>query len=301
MKGVRIGLLVMGIVWVPLLPVIAFTDRFSHLEGDWLLLIPLSVAVLSYAYANHLGRSGALWALLGIVPPFISPLVLFFMRPLNVTSFSLKEAPPDDKNKVETLRQNLQLSKKEKMAYYCNKEWNFSIKYPTDWKIVWENEPAGSWTMPVAVAGEKRRIGRPCFMVNARRDEILRGSDNFIVNQLLEDGSVVTVPRDPAEYIELNKKTLAREFPGYQFISAEETSIGNRPAARMVYSYDGRISRIQEESITWFGAGVTFQFICEVPVSQHAEFQPYFKDILESLKLGHGMPQEEDTAKKGIL
>jgi hypothetical protein len=30
------------------------------------------------------------------------------------------------------------------MRIFFNQEWNFTIAYPTDWRIIYENEPAGS-------------------------------------------------------------------------------------------------------------------------------------------------------------
>lgn len=179
----------------------------------------------------------------------------------------------------------------DRMISYYNEEWNFSIAYPADWEILWENEPAGSWTIPIAVAGEKRSDGRPCFIVNVRHGEILQGSDNLKVTSIGPNGSLIEMPSTPQEYIERSKEDLQRSFSGFQFIVAEEIRFANKPAVRLVYSYDGQIGRIQEESITLFGVGVTFQFICEVPSSQYAEFQPRFQCFLESFRIGHEMPE----------
>ncbi len=196
-----------------------------------------------------------------------------------------------DKRAVEPLTVEPNAEKNDRMISYYNEEWNFSIAYPVDWEILWENEPAGSWTIPIAVAGEKRNDGRPCFIVNVRHGEILQGSRNLKVTSIGPNGSLIEMPSTPQEYIERSKEDLQRSFSGFQFISAEEIRLVNKPAVRFVYSYDGQMGRIQEDSITLFGVGVTFQFIHEVPSSQYAEFQPRFQGFLESFRIGHEMPE----------
>lgn len=196
-----------------------------------------------------------------------------------------------DKRAIEPLTVESNVEKNDRMISYYNEEWNFSIAYPADWEILWENEPAGSWTIPIAVAGEKRNDGHPCFIVNVRHGEILQGSSNLKVTSIGPNGSLIEMPSTPQEYIERSKEDLQRSFSGFQFISAEEIRLVNKPAVRFVYCYDGQMGRIQEESITLFGVGVTFQFIHEVPSSQYAEFQPRFQGFLESFRIGHEMPE----------
>jgi HEAT repeat protein len=171
-------------------------------------------------------------------------------------------------------------------------EWNFSISYPADWEIVYEDEPAGSWTIPIAVAGEQQVGGRPCFMVNVRQGEILQGSGNWKVTSVSADGNITEMPSTPQEYIEMNKEQLPLSFSGYKFISAEEIRLAKKPAATMIYSYDGQEGRIQEECITLFGVGVTFQFICECPAQQFNNVNPVFKSIVESFRIGLATPGE---------
>lgn len=183
------------------------------------------------------------------------------------------------------------------MKTFFHEEWNFSITYPADWEIIYQDEPAGSWTIPIAVAGADTGSGRPCFMVNARRGEILQGSSTSPVFVVGPDGTPVKMPGTPREYIEMNRESLRHGFPGFQFISAEEIRLAHKPAAKLVYSYSGQKGRITEESITLFGVGVTFQFICEVPSAQYAEFQPRFQSILESFRIGREMPEEAVAAK----
>lgn len=172
------------------------------------------------------------------------------------------------------------------MKSYYSREWNFSIAYPTDWEILWENEPAGSWTIPIAVAGKEGSGGRPCFSVNVRRGKILQGNPHLKITGLREDGKLIEYPSTPQEYIEQQKAELPSCFPGFQFISGEEIRLAHQPAAKLVYRYDGAKGQIQEQSTTLFGVELTFQFVSEVPVQEAAKFQPALNSILESFRIG---------------
>ncbi|MCA2504873.1 MAG: HEAT repeat domain-containing protein [Microcystis sp. M54BS1] len=172
------------------------------------------------------------------------------------------------------------------MKSYYSREWNFSIAYPTDWEILWENKPAGSWTIPIAVAGKEGSGGRPCFSVNVRRGKILQGNPHLKITGLREDGKLIEYPSTPQEYIEQQKAELPSCFSGFQFISGEEIRLAHQPAAKLVYRYDGAKGQIQEQSTTLFGVELTFQFVSEVPVQEAAKFQPAFNSILESFRIG---------------
>ncbi len=263
----------------------------------------IGIAILSYSYARQ-ARLSPWWGAGGLLFPFVAPFALVYVVKRKSASASRDsgtrpggEALPSAQQAVIKTATNETTgsarSVKQAPAHtggapvpatrqYRSDTWNFSITYPADWKIIWENEPAGSWTIPIAVAGGETAGGRPCFMINARREKILLGNDNLVVNQLLADSSFLTMPRTPLEYIELNKKTLARDFGGYQFISAEETRLADTPTARMLYSYSGNRGRIKEESVTVFGNDITFQIICEAPADRYAHFQPVFNRMLAS-------------------
>jgi hypothetical protein len=187
--------------------------------------------------------------------------------------------------------------KNDRMISYYNEEWNFSIAYPADWEILWENEPAGSWwVMAVAVAGKEGSGGRPGLIVNVQRGEVLQGSSNVRVISIGGGGESREEPRTPREYIERSKEDLRRSFSGFRFLSAEEIRLGNKPATRLVYSYDGENGRRQEECITLFGVGVTFQFTCEAPANQFATFKPIFDSIIGSFRIGHEPSEEPSKA-----
>lgn len=186
--------------------------------------------------------------------------------------------------------------KTDRMISYYNEEWNFSIAYPADWEILWENEPAGSWVMAVAVAGNERSGGRPGLIVNVRRGEVLQGSSNVRVISIGGDGESREEPRTPQEYIERSKEDLRRSFSGFRLLSAEEIRLANKPATRLVYSYDGESGRRREECITLFSVGVTFQFTCEAPANQFATFKPIFDSIIRSFRIGHEPSEEPSKA-----
>lgn len=179
---------------------------------------------------------------------------------------------------------------------FYHDEWNFSITYPADWEIIYRDEPAGSWSVPIAVAGADTNKGRPCFMVNARMGEILQGSENMQVYSMGPDGRPIQMPHTPKEYIQMTRDTLALQFDDFEFISGKEMCLISQPAAKLVYSYRGAMGRITEESITLFGVGITFQFICEVPSSQYKTFWPVFQKILYSFHFGRSTHYEKSTS-----
>jgi len=177
---------------------------------------------------------------------------------------------------------------------FYHEEWNFSLAYPADWPVIYQDEPAGSWTIPIAVAGPSAPGGRPTFMVNARRGEILQGSSGSPVYAIGPTGQMIKMPCTPEEYIALNRDSLAGDFPGYRFLAGEAITLADKPAARMEYSYDTQGGRITEEAVTLFGVGVTFQFIAEMPAAKVEKLRPLLRGILESFRLGRPEPQAEE-------
>ncbi len=275
------------------------SNSWKVVFGLCLGLVTTASTILSYLYAGQLGRSRAGWAFGSFLFPYGVPLILAFSKGVTNTE-QIEASDSTEHGEDEVFPAHEQPAETEaqepfRLKSYYNEEWNFSIAYPSHWQIIWENEPAGSWVIPIAVAGRQMATGRPCFMVNVRRGEILQGSSNMKVSGMSEDGRLIEMPSTPQEYIEMNKQQLPGNFPGYQFISSQETRLANKPAARIVYSYDGQAGRIAEECITLFGVGVTFQFICEVPAGQFSFFGSIFKDILESFRIGRATPEDVDT------
>ena len=180
---------------------------------------------------------------------------------------------------------------------YYNKEWNFSIVYPTDWELLWENRPAGSWVMAVAIASRPAGGYRCGLIVNARRGEVLEGSPSVTVTHIGGDGTVMQAPKTPAEFIERSKHDLTQAFSGLRFHSGEVFRLINKPATRVVYSYDTDSgSRTQEICVTVFGVGVTFQITGELPGHQIDTFTPIVDRIIGSFNIG-SEPSSDEEAK----
>lgn len=169
---------------------------------------------------------------------------------------------------------------------YYNKQWNFSIVYPADWELLWENRPQGSWVMAVAVAGRTGGSIRPGLIVNARRGEALEGSSNVTVMHIGGDTTAKQAPKTPKEYIERSKADLNEAFSGLRFLSGEEIRLINKPATRVVYSYATNSGRMQEMCVTIFGVGVTFQITCEVAPEEFDRFKPTFDAVINSFNIG---------------
>lgn len=182
-----------------------------------------------------------------------------------------------------------------KSKRYHNSEWGFSLLYPSDWQIVWENRPEGSWVMAVGLAGEVTRSGlRPALIVNARRGDVLEGNNNVTVVHIGPAGSV-TAPRTPAEYIESSKTELGNAFSGFRLISAEEARFLNLPAVILVYSYASAQQRTQEMCVTVFGLGVTFQLTFEIAPAEFDHLRPTFDAILDSFDIGGAVAATVDS------
>lgn len=260
--------------------------------------VAVALAIAAYRYAEASGRNGTWWALGSLILPYITPIILLMResRPTTLSpSGSFMSASPTQQRSVppetapvagERSMADAGICHRSGVKTYFSNDWNFSIDYPADWEVLWENESAGSWTIPIGVAGKQGDGGRPCFSVNVRRREILEGSATFKVTRVGPNGHVIEAPSTPQEYIEMRRLQLPGQFERVEFISAEECRVEQKPAARLVYSYAGQRGRIQEECLTLFGVGVTFQFICEVPVAEAAAFAPVFASILGSFCTG---------------
>ncbi len=173
---------------------------------------------------------------------------------------------------------------------YYNEEWNFSLSYPADWEVLREGEILGAWAVPISVG---RIVGQGWLqcMVNARRDEILKGNSATRVTAIGPDGQTKELPSNPQEFMEMTKRDMNRDFPGFELISAEEIRIDNKPAARIMYSRGEEGNEIYEEYTTLFGVGTTFLFICEVPRSESAKYRPAFKEFVENFRVGRDTPE----------
>ena len=169
---------------------------------------------------------------------------------------------------------------------YFNREWNFGIRYPSDWDILWENRESGSWVMAVAVAGQRTDSGRPGLIVNVRRGEVLQGSSVVTVTHVDPEGRVRHEPKTPQEYIERSKDDLRQAFPDFAFVSGDVINLLGKPAARLIYSYASKSGRMQEQCVTLFCVGVTYQLTGETPARDFSRVQPIFDRIIASFRVG---------------
>jgi hypothetical protein len=172
------------------------------------------------------------------------------------------------------------------MRQYENTEWGFTLEFPSTWQIIWKDEAAGSWMIPIGVAGPDGPGGRPCFSVNARREELLQANANVVVHQRLADGRFIQMPHNPAEYIQLQQAQLVTDLPGYAYTDgARELEVSGCPAASMPAQYQGAKGQILEETITVFAPRRTFQLICEMPVAQQPGCGHVLRQIQDSFRL----------------
>ncbi|MDH7487851.1 MAG: hypothetical protein QHJ81_16450 [Anaerolineae bacterium] len=165
---------------------------------------------------------------------------------------------------------------------YYNERWNFSLTYPADWTIVFENDAGASWEIALAVASPDRRVG---FIVNARRSEVLA---RHIQITMAPDGEVIQEPTTPQEFIQGQKRALAHGFPGFAFHTGEELTWLDQPAVKVAYSYDGDRERRKELCLTWFGVGLTLQFIGEAPAAEFERWETLFTQMLDGFHIGKG-------------
>ncbi len=172
------------------------------------------------------------------------------------------------------------------MRRYENAEWGFALEFPTSWQIIWKDETAGSWMIPIGVAGPDGPGGRPCFSVNVRREELLAANPNVVVHQCLSDGRVIRMPHTPSEYILLQRTQLVTDLPGYAYTEgARELQLSGCPAAAMPARYQGAKGPIVEETVTVFAPQRTFQLIAEMPLAQRQACGPLLEQIRDSFAL----------------
>lgn len=181
-------------------------------------------------------------------------------------------------------------SSTETRSYY-NKQWNFSISYPADWREFRDEESLGQWYIPISV-GEIVHEGWLKCMVNVRSEEILNRNTALKKITIDKNGKTSEQPANIAKYINQTKEKLQANFPGFKLVSTEEIQIDNKPAAKIVYIRGEEERRIYEEYTTLFGVGNTFLFICEVPHSEMKKYQKAFKNFIDSFKIGNNVSKK---------
>jgi hypothetical protein len=134
-------------------------------------------------------------------------------------------------------------------------------------------------------------------MINVRETEILNRNESIRITRIAMDGTVVSDPRTPEEYIAAVKKQV--RFDQTVHIMQDVITVSGLQAARMVYSYVSDGVRVRELAVTVFGLGISYQFICEMPDSQAAKYMPIMEAIVASFKVGDraGAGQAEAKAR----
>lgn len=157
---------------------------------------------------------------------------------------------------------------------YTNAFCNFSLSYPSDWKVEFENrQVVGTiWTETTRLAGPMGQIVRPYLTI--------------ITALVKNDHKSLTAYMDKAEL------DLSSGFSDLRMLSRNECLLLGWPTAWMTYTYKGEKSRRQEMNVTtFFGTGellVWFQFICETDMQQASQDFPLFERIVKSLQIRSG-------------
>lgn len=172
---------------------------------------------------------------------------------------------------------------------YTNKKWGFELRYPENWEVLWENEPADSWTTAVCIAGPSTTGGRPALIVNARKGPVIASeafpASGVSVFTLSTSGQRSDLPKTIKQYIDQAQRDLASSFQNFKPISSKQTEFVGGPAVRIDYSYDGDSGKIQEFCLTRFGVMTTFQITGEAPAANAKTDSSHFDRILKSFTL----------------
>lgn len=188
-----------------------------------------------------------------------------------------------------------------KTKSYCNKKWNFSLSYPSDWSEFKNPETLGQWYVPISV-GKIVREGWLKCMVNVRSEEILNRDTAVKKISIDMDGKTSEQPANIAEYINQAREELQAIFPGFKLVSTEEIRIDNKTAVKIAYIRGEGERIIYEEYTTLFGVGNTFLFICEVPHSEMKKYQKPFEKFIDSFKIGNNISKklEKETSSDNV-
>jgi hypothetical protein len=170
-------------------------------------------------------------------------------------------------------------------ARYRSGDWQFSLAYPPDWEILWQDTPAGRWTSAIALSSREASDDRVGLVVNVCPGRLLEGEDTERILNVGPEGQNLKVPRTVGEYVERSSAELGQSFFGLQLISGEVTRLADHPASRLIYTYDRSGKRVEEECATLFGDRATFEFTFEAPMDQFPEVEPVLQLVIGSLTL----------------
>ena len=171
------------------------------------------------------------------------------------------------------------------MKTYYNKKRNLELPYPSDWEIIWENEPDGGWEIIVGIAGRQSSVGRPCVTLRALPHAVINFGPAHI-SVFAAGGSNVPsqLVRTAEEYNEECTQELKNVLPGVRFISAETGTLAGMPSATLVYTYAGNNGIIREKQVNLFGHAVTYRLLFEAPEEQNESIEKYFDTVVANFK-----------------
>jgi hypothetical protein len=175
--------------------------------------------------------------------------------------------------------------KKMNIKTYHNTKWNFSLEFPENWEIVWENEPDGGWEIVVGIAGKPSYSGRSVVTIRVIKQAVLNfGPTNVDVFAAGGFGEPMELPRTPEEYNEICKQELINILPGLRFISQETGTLAGMSSGTLLYSYKGQAGTIREKQVNLFGKEVTYRLLCESPEEESESTEKYFDSIVSNFK-----------------
>ncbi len=167
------------------------------------------------------------------------------------------------------------------MKTYHNVKWNFTLDYPEDWDVMWENVPDGGWEVVVGVAGKPSLSGRPYVTVRVLQKAVLNFySENVSVRASGGPGQGVELPRTVEEYHRICKQELMKVLPDVQFIADRQGVLAGMASGTLRYSYRSKTGVILETQINIFGSTSTYRLLCEAPEEQSESVDSYFDSVV---------------------
>ena len=167
---------------------------------------------------------------------------------------------PNNKGKESKMNSAPTLASEYKSAKY-----NFSMRYPADWEVVFTDEHEAPWVKPVGFGGPRGPGGRPGFTLLI---------------------SAISAPATIESYMKKAQTDLQRIFGAISLIRAEKREVNRYPAAWMEYTYRGGAMRELNVSLVMGkDRHVLMQFICECPAARYEEHTAVFSEMMKSVRL----------------
>ena len=152
---------------------------------------------------------------------------------------------------------------------YKSAKYNFSIRYPADWEIVFTDVHEAPWVKPVGFGGPLGPGGRPGF--------------TLLISAISTSATIES-------YMKKAQTDLKGIFGAIRLIRAEKREVNGYPAAWMEYTYRGGAMRELNISLVMGkDLHVLMQFICECPATRYDEYIAVFTEMVKSVRLTNDM------------